>query len=103
MTSIVRLGQSKVPANPIDPDSYERIVLCIRVLTEQDPFLRSVLIEECHNSFSRLLADQEKSKPKEIKKKEVDVQVDDLIKVRLLRNKRTFGMEDIEDYGTKFP
>jgi len=64
MTSIVRLGQSKVPLNPIDSDSYERIVLCIRVLTELDPVLREILIEECHKSFSRLLHEQEKNKPK---------------------------------------
>lgn len=37
MTSIVRLGQSHIPPNPIDADSYERIILCIKVLSEPTP------------------------------------------------------------------
>jgi coatomer subunit beta len=92
------LGQSKLPPNPIDPDSYERVILCIKVLSEPDPYIKNILIEQCHASFARLLAEQQKKKPTDTKKKEVDVQADDLIKVRLLRSKRTFGMEDIEDY-----
>jgi len=98
LSNIIRLGQSKLPPNPIDPDSYERIILCIKVLSEPDPYIKNILVEQCHSSFARLLVEQQKKKPTETKKKEVDVQADDLIKVRLLRSKRTFGMEDIEDY-----
>lgn len=39
LTSIIRLGQSHLPPNPIDQDSYEKIILCIRVLCKPDEFL----------------------------------------------------------------
>jgi len=98
LSNIIHLGNSKLPPNPIDPDSYDRIILCIKVLSEPDPNIKSILIEQCHLSFKYFLFEQQKKKPTEVKKKEVDVQADDLIKIRLLRSKRTFGMEDIEDY-----
>jgi len=97
VANIVRLGASRIPPHPIDSDSYDRLILCIRILTEPDEFIRDILLKDCHNSFTRLLNDQQKAKPVEVKKKEVDVQADDLIKVRLLRSKRTFGLEDMED------
>jgi hypothetical protein len=32
--------------NPIDPDSYERIILCIRVLTDPNPLTRFFFLDE---------------------------------------------------------
>jgi len=99
LVAIIRLGQSRVPPNPIDPDSYERIVLCVRVLTEQNEDTKAILIEKCHAAFATLLAEQQKAKPMEPKKKkEVDVQADDLIKVRLLKSKKGFTGDEVEDY-----
>jgi hypothetical protein len=43
MTSILRLGQSKT-SSPIDPDSYERIVLCINTLVAGDAYLPAYVL-----------------------------------------------------------
>eukprot|EP01114_Cavostelium_apophysatum_P024678 TRINITY_DN973_c0_g1_i2.p1 TRINITY_DN973_c0_g1~~TRINITY_DN973_c0_g1_i2.p1 ORF type:complete len:955 (+),score=319.11 TRINITY_DN973_c0_g1_i2:111-2975(+) len=99
MVSIVRLGQSKVPPNPIDPDSFERIAMCIRVLTEPSPLTRDILLKQCRDSFSNLLLESKLMKPAEPanKKKEVGVQADEVIKMRQLRPKKNMGLEDLED------
>eukprot|EP01116_Phalansterium_solitarium_P017107 TRINITY_DN4132_c0_g1_i2.p1 TRINITY_DN4132_c0_g1~~TRINITY_DN4132_c0_g1_i2.p1 ORF type:complete len:946 (+),score=352.53 TRINITY_DN4132_c0_g1_i2:57-2894(+) len=94
-TSILRLGSSSVPPTPIDPDSRERIVQCIRALTEPSEVTRRAFQEDTRHSFSVLLVEQQKSKPVEpTKKKEVDVQADDLIKVRQLRSKKGAAIDD---------
>jgi len=93
----VRLGQSHIPPNPIDSDSYERIVHCIRVLADPSPLTEEILLKDCRNSFSLLLKEQQSTKPVETQKKEVSVQIDALLKVRQLLTKKTFGMEEFED------
>jgi len=117
LVSIIRLGQSHVPPNSIDPDSYEKIVLAIKVLTEPTSFTKSILLKECRDSFTHLLNEQKsKSHPAtalqaqqktsvkvngivDNQTKEVDVQADDIIKIRQLRSgKKTFGFEDLEDF-----
>lgn len=95
LVSLARYGQSKVPQNPIDPDSQERLYQCIKVLTEPDPFTRDLIISECRTSFTTMIAEQAKSKPSDKTKKEVEIQADDLIKIRQLRGKR--AMDDADD------
>jgi hypothetical protein len=70
------------------------------VLTEPNELNQSILLQQCREAFTALLKEQQKSKPSEKKqKKEVDVQVDDLIRVRQLLPKRGFGLEDLDDMG----
>jgi len=95
LVSILRLGSSHIPPNGIDSDSAEKIVLCIKVLTTPSPLLKELLVQQCHDSFAALLVEQHKAKPIETKKKEVDVQVDDLIKIRQLRGKK--AADEYED------
>jgi len=101
LVSIVRLGQSTVPPNPIDPDSFERIALCIRVLTDPTPLAKDVLLRQSREAFTQLVQEQKqtlKANENAAKnKKEVEVEVDELIKIRQLRGKRNFGLEDLED------
>jgi coatomer subunit beta len=98
LTGLARYGQSKVPANPIDPDSQERLYQCIKVLTEPDPLTRDLIISDCRVSFAAMIAEQARSKPLEKTKKEVEVQVDDLIKVRQIRGRKAHGADDADDF-----
>jgi hypothetical protein len=61
-------------------------------------------LKESRKSFSNFIEEQKQQKKladltSSNKKKEVDVQVDELIKVRQLRPKRAFGLEDLDDIG----
>jgi len=102
LTSILRLGQSHIPPNPIDADSYERMIICIRVIIEPTPFTERVFLEDCRQAFTRLCQEQQRSKPVIKKKKEVSVQADDLIKVRQLSGKKNYGNDEFGDMGAKF-
>ncbi|TPX48675.1 hypothetical protein SeMB42_g02914 [Synchytrium endobioticum] len=47
MTSIIRVGRSEFPSSPIDEDSHDRIMACLRLLssiTDEDSHLTSWLI-----------------------------------------------------------
>jgi len=99
LTSIVRFGKSPSSPKSIDLDSYERIVMCIKLLTDPKDSTCDVLLRQCRESFARILDEQQKLKrASHSKQKEVDCQTDDLIKVRQLRSKKTYGIEDVEDY-----
>lgn len=51
-TSIIRLGLSRFPSAPIDQDTYERIMLCIRILTSGDSkSMESILAAECRRAY----------------------------------------------------
>lgn len=102
ITSILLLGKSGLSPQPIDPDSYDRICLCLRVLADRtiSRAVREVWISGCHSAFSTMLSDQQQVKRlNDSKKKPSDlaVQADDLIKIRQLRGKRALGPSDIED------
>jgi len=98
LTAILKLGASSIPPNPIDADSYDRIIMCIRVLTDPSPATKLILLKECRIAFTKLLKETEKNKPTQNKKKEINCQVDDTIKIRQLKTQRTFGLEEFEDY-----
>ncbi|KAI8824581.1 adaptin N terminal region-domain-containing protein [Fimicolochytrium jonesii] len=91
MTSIIRVGQSEFPTQPIDEDSRERILTCLRTLSAvpQDDVLREVFLRDCRKAFTKLVASQEYTKKKKAtQKKEVKVQADDAIIFRQLKSKR---------------
>eukprot|EP01119_Soliformovum_irregulare_P008401 TRINITY_DN2151_c0_g1_i1.p1 TRINITY_DN2151_c0_g1~~TRINITY_DN2151_c0_g1_i1.p1 ORF type:complete len:947 (+),score=306.48 TRINITY_DN2151_c0_g1_i1:94-2934(+) len=99
MTSILRLGQSHIPPNLIDADSQERIIVCIKTILEPSPFTEAIFLKDCRSAFTRLCQEQQRSKPVQKKKKEVNVQADDLIKVRQLSGKKNFGSDEYDDMG----
>lgn len=61
MTSIIRVGQSKVVAIPIDEDSSERIMNCIQMLSEleEHPAVQEIFLGGTRAAFSRMLGAQE--------------------------------------------
>lgn len=60
-TSIIRLGLSRFPTAPIDQDTYERIMLCIRILTSTNTStdMEAVLAEECRRAYETCCAKKE--------------------------------------------
>lgn len=97
--AVIRLGRSaSTPHLTIDEDSYERIVLCLRVLSEEDPIARELFTGECRSSFASLLADMQLKKTEAVEQenKADQVQVDELVMFRQLKPK-VDGGEDMDD------
>ncbi|KAI3949563.1 hypothetical protein MKW92_000928 [Papaver armeniacum] len=65
---MLQLGQSSFP-HPIDKDSYDRIVLCIRLLCNTGDEIRKIWLQSCHDSFVKMLADKQFHEAEEIKAK----------------------------------
>ncbi|KAF7359278.1 Coatomer subunit beta [Mycena sanguinolenta] len=92
MTSIIRVGQSKFVTVQIDEDSNERIMNCIKTLSElqTENAVEEIFLEDTKTAFSRMLGAQEK---RALEKKEAEstkvaaVQVDDLLTFRQFSKK----------------
>jgi coatomer subunit beta len=48
MSSIVNLGKSGLPTTPMDLDSNDRIMACLRVLSDPTPELQKIFQSSCH-------------------------------------------------------
>eukprot|EP00252_Welwitschia_mirabilis_P016316 TRINITY_DN359_c0_g1_i3.p1 TRINITY_DN359_c0_g1~~TRINITY_DN359_c0_g1_i3.p1 ORF type:complete len:951 (-),score=183.98 TRINITY_DN359_c0_g1_i3:318-3170(-) len=99
MVSMLRLGQSTAVAQPIDDDSYDRISLCIRILTNPDELMKTVWLKSCRESFVKMLSDKQ-LREKEEKKAKAQVsraQPDDLIDFRLLKTRKGMSQLELED------
>nr|ACN40292.1 unknown [Picea sitchensis] len=99
MVSMLRLGQSSVLPHPIDDDSYDRISLCIRILTCPDDFFKKVWLQSCRESFMNMLADKQFRETEENKAKAQvsHAQPDDLIDFRLLKSRKGMSQLELED------
>jgi coatomer subunit beta len=91
MISIIRVGQSKFAKAPIDEDSIDRIMSCVRSLGEfaQKKDLETVFLEDTSNAFKAMVQVEEKKRAdKEAEEKSKSaVQVDDVITIRQLSKK----------------
>ncbi|WVQ66091.1 hypothetical protein V865_002624 [Kwoniella europaea PYCC6329] len=100
MTSIIRVGQSKFVAVPIDEDSQERIMNCIETLAElqSSKILQDVFLHDTKAAYAKMVATEEKKalEKKERESKTTTVQADDLISFRQLSKKSTLG--DVDDF-----
>lgn len=100
MTSLIRVGQSKFVAIPIDEDSSERIMTCIQTLSDltTETAVHDVFLEDTKAAYSKMLQAQEK-KAQEKKEaespKEVAVQVDDLLSFRQFTKKSADDAIDV--------
>ncbi|KAJ7118746.1 coatomer protein [Mycena epipterygia] len=105
MTSIIRVGQSKFVTVQIDEDSNERIMNCIKTLSELDTetAVHDIFLKDTKTAFSRMLGAQEKraSEKKEAETTKVAaVQVDDLLTFRQFSKKAADEAIDYdEDVG----
>ncbi|GAA0145483.1 vesicle coat protein [Lithospermum erythrorhizon] len=99
LVSMVQYGQSSVLPHPIDSDSYDRIVLCIRLLCNTGDEVRKIWLESCRESFAKMLSDKQLRESEEIKAKTQasHSQPDDLIDFYHLKSRRGMSQLELED------
>ena len=69
MVSMLQLGESSVLPQPIDNDSRDRIVLCMRLLCNTGDEVRKIWLQSCRESFVKMLADKQLRETEELKAK----------------------------------
>ncbi|KAJ8617025.1 hypothetical protein MRB53_013211 [Persea americana] len=99
MVSMLQLGQSSFLPHPIDNDSYDRIVLCIRLLCNTGDEVRKIWMQSCRQSFVKMLADKQFRETEEIKAKAQisHAQPDDLIDFYHLKSRKGMSQLELED------
>ncbi|KAL7148811.1 hypothetical protein ABFS83_06G204800 [Erythranthe nasuta] len=99
MVSMLQLGQSSVLPHPIDNDSYDRIVLCIRLLCNTGDAVRKIWLKSCRESFVKMLSDKQLRETEEIKAKAQisHSQPDDLIDFYHLKSRKGMSQLELED------
>ncbi|KAF4350944.1 hypothetical protein F8388_021651 [Cannabis sativa] len=97
--SMLQLGQSSALPQPIDNDSHERIVLCIRLLCNTGDDVRKIWLQSCRESFVKMLADKQRRETEEIKAKAQtsNAQPDDLIDFYHLKSRKGMSQLELED------
>ncbi|KAF2472191.1 coatomer subunit beta [Lindgomyces ingoldianus] len=100
MISIIRVGQSQFVKTLIDEDSVDRIMTCVRSLSEfaQRKELETVFLEDTRRSFRTMVqAEEKKRAAKEaVEKAKSAVNVDDSFSIRQLKKKELDGTDEIE-------
>ncbi|XP_015894017.3 coatomer subunit beta-1 [Ziziphus jujuba] len=99
MVSMLQLGQSSAIPHPIDNDSHDRIVLCIRLLCNTGDEVRKIWLQSCRESFVKMLADKQLRETEE-KKAEAQIsnaQPDDLIDFYHLKSRKGMSQLELED------
>ncbi|KAL5204170.1 hypothetical protein ABZP36_009041 [Zizania latifolia] len=99
MVSTLQLGQSSYLPHPIDNDSYDRIVLCVRLLCNTVDDVRKVWLQSCRHSFTKMLAEKQFRETEEMKAKAQisHAQPDDLIDFYHLKSRRGMSQLELED------
>lgn len=101
MISIVRVGQSQFVKTPIDEDSIDRIMSCVRSLSEfeQKKDLEEVFLEDTRKAFRTMVQTEEKKRAaKEASEKAKSaIQIDDVISIRQLVKKNAVDGADAVD------
>ncbi|KAK4159226.1 adaptin N terminal region-domain-containing protein [Cladorrhinum sp. PSN259] len=91
MISIVRVGQSKFVKAPIDEDSVDRIMSCVRSLSEftQHKELETVYLQDTRKAFRAMVQVEEKKREAKAasEKAKTAIQVDDVVSIRQLSKK----------------
>ncbi|KAJ4300158.1 coatomer subunit beta [Collariella sp. IMI 366227] len=101
MISIIRVGQSQFVKAPIDEDSVDRIMSCVRSLAEfkQHKELETVYLEDTRKAFRAMVQVEEKKREAKeaFEKAKTAVQVDDVVAIRQLSKKNAVdGADAIE-------
>ena len=101
MISIIRVGQSQFVKAPIDEDSVDRIMSCVRSLAEfaQKKELESAFLEDTRKAFRAMVQVEERKRAarEAVEKARTAVQVDDLVSIRQLAKKTVKeGVDEME-------
>ncbi|KAA3489833.1 coatomer subunit beta-1 [Gossypium australe] len=97
--SMLQLGQSPVLPHPIDNDSNDRIVLCIRLLCDTGDGIRKIWLQSCRQSFVKMLSEKQLRETEELKAKAQvsHAQPDDLIDFYHLKSRKGMSQLELED------
>ncbi|WPG99908.1 Hypothetical protein R9X50_00272900 [Acrodontium crateriforme] len=100
MVSIIRAGQSQFVKAPIDEDSVDRIMSCVRSLAEfaQKKDLETAFLDDTRQAFRDMVQVEEKKRAEKdaVLKAKSAIQVDDVIGIRQFGKKNTVeGAEEI--------
>ena len=91
MISIIRVGQSQFVKTPIDEDSIDRIMSCVRSLGElgTKKELEQVFLEDTSKAFRAMVQVEDKKRAAKLadEKSKSAIQVDDLLSIRQLAKK----------------
>lgn len=94
MISIIRVGESQFVKAPIDEDSVDRIMSCVRSLAEfaQKKELETVFLDDTRKAFRAMVQveEQKRAAKDAVERAKSAVQVDDVVSIRQLA-KRTAG------------
>ncbi|KAJ8132923.1 hypothetical protein O1611_g696 [Lasiodiplodia mahajangana] len=101
MISIIRVGQSQFVKAPIDEDSIDRIMSCVRSLAEfsENKQLESVFLDDTRKAFRAMVQVEEKKRAAKeaFEKAKTAIQVDDVVQIRQLSKKNHGeGADEIE-------
>ncbi|KAI8962976.1 Coatomer, beta subunit [Daldinia sp. FL1419] len=101
MISIIRVGQSQFVKAPIDEDSVDRIMSCVRSLAEfsERKELETVFLDDTRKAFRAMVQVEEKKRAAKaaFEKAKTAVQVDDVVQIRQLSKKNAAdGADEIE-------
>lgn len=98
MISVLRVGQSNFVKAPIDEDSVDRIMACIKSLSdmEQTGLVDEVFLEDTHAAFhAMVVAEESKRADKDrLEKAKNAIQVDDSLGIRQLAKKSAVEGQD---------
>ncbi|TIA40605.1 Coatomer, beta subunit [Aureobasidium pullulans] len=101
MISIIRAGQSQFVKHPIDEDSIDRIMSCVRSLAEfaQKRELENAFLDDTRKAFRDMVNVEEKKRAEKdaLSKAKNAIQVDDVVSFRQLTKKNAVdGADEIQ-------
>ena len=101
MISIIRVGQSQFVKAPIDEDSLDRIMSCVRSLAEfsERKELETSFLDDTGKAFRAMVQVEEKKRAEKaaVEKAKTAIQVDDVFSIRQLTKKGAGdGTDEIE-------
>lgn len=104
MVAMLQLGQSSYMPHPIDNDSLDRIVLCVRLLCNTGDDVRKIWLQSCRQSFAKMLAEKQFRETEEIKAKAQisHAQPDDLIDFYHLKSRKVRSYSSFCDFRLVF-
>jgi coatomer subunit beta len=95
MASILHFGRSSLPKKPITDDDVERICTCLRVLSERNQFMNSVIGDRSRQVLETMLSSRRtQDKMKEDEGGKIEVHADDGIIFELLSGSDDFVGEN---------
>jgi coatomer subunit beta len=99
LISIIRVGQSHFAKAPIDEDSVDRIMACVRSLAEfsQKKQLETVFLDDTRKAFRAMVQVEEKKRADQeaVERAKRAVQVDDVVQIRQLSKKNAGDAVDL--------